>query len=745
MSRSFGFRPWFYRLRKPEIVRDNHLMFREIFPRYQDMADAMLEIQLHAARTREVSLEWASRLRFLRVPGLGESPDILPLVAPREHADQIQYLAVSYCWPSKEYQEDLGEDQTEFKIETSNGLRPSRASAQTLRRAISFAKSQRLSYIWIDQECIEQDNPEDKQIGIQAMDFVYRRCAAAVGLISLRINSQELIDDLHHVLEHQCLRGSNHNLARPVNQCPAFDGEGMAQFLDALYKDRFFNRAWIYQEIVCAQKQMTLLIGCSGELEVPSVLGNIESEVAIHYNTVQSLEHQAMIYYDGLTLIRTPVDTSSRSSQIAHTLRLDSHPSDCGLISEQLEKRGITIESDRLAILANSMGYHIRIDPAKMTGGKWSYTACVVVLAMMNGLIPYGSSIRRFRELDLDLFLGLSFMHDMPRQRPWGLCPPSQKLQHVLSGDPYLMKDDYSKPSVSLERSRPFGTISEDGLLMPGWLYKVGKKVHFESIQEKYSHLNVHTHSYGREECGPRDCVAERALIKDLLWALMSMRHNKAAHTLWMCLTQPEATDVFRTNHWFKTSRILAAFTKRSPGMNYNRLFDTYTKEFFSSTSFDLDKQKDIHMIAKNIVRHGYLRFGTLERTRETGQSEPDAIFLCTEKSYVYVGCGGEDPVASRYPLTGANFTHMLDVWKEEEDSQSSLFVKGSMYGIWNASSLDRRLYFFPWDDGNLPTRNVEFWNLQHVEPTEQEGRSSILQISYGDYTSRPTGLLLRK
>jgi hypothetical protein len=182
------------------------------------------------------------------------------------------------------------------------------------------------------------------------------------------------------------------------------------------------------------------MIQCPGELEEPTVLRDIEGEVAISYNTIQSLERQAMIYYGGLTPIRVPVDTSSRSSQEAHTLRLDGCPSGCGLISEQLEKRDITIESDRLAILANSMGYQIRIDPAKMTGGKWSYTACVVVLATMNGLISHGSSTRRFRELDLNLFLGLPFMHDMPRQRPWGLCPPSQKLQHVLPGDPYLLK-----------------------------------------------------------------------------------------------------------------------------------------------------------------------------------------------------------------------------------------------------------------------------------------------------------------
>jgi hypothetical protein len=146
-------------------------------------------------------------------------------------------------------------------------------------------------------------------------------------------------------------------------------------------------------------------------------------------------------------------------------------------------------------------------------------------------------------------------------------------------------------------------------------------------------------------------------------------------------------------------------------------------------------------MIAKHIVRHSHLRFGTLEKTHATGLSEPDAIFLCTEKPYVYVSCGGEDPFAPWYPLPEANFNHMLDVWREEEDGQSLLFVKGNMYGIWKASYLDRGSYFLSWDDGSLPTRNAELWKIQHAGPTEQGGRSSMLQISYGDYTSRPSGL----
>jgi hypothetical protein len=70
------------------------------------------------------------------------------------------------------------------------------------------------------------------------MDFVYRKCAAAVGLVSLRINSQELMDNLQHVLEHRCLRNSSHNLAQPFNGCPAFESESVAQFLDTLHNDR---------------------------------------------------------------------------------------------------------------------------------------------------------------------------------------------------------------------------------------------------------------------------------------------------------------------------------------------------------------------------------------------------------------------------------------------------------------------------------------------------------------------------
>ena len=61
--------------------------------------------------------------------------------------------------------------------------RPNRAPPEILSRAIAFAvEFQATSLLWIDQECIDQDNRVEKELAIQSMDQVYHRAMVSLGL-----------------------------------------------------------------------------------------------------------------------------------------------------------------------------------------------------------------------------------------------------------------------------------------------------------------------------------------------------------------------------------------------------------------------------------------------------------------------------------------------------------------------------------------------------------------------------------
>jgi hypothetical protein len=67
---------------------------------------------------------------------------------------------------------------------TKNGLRKGRAPRNAVDRAMKYAAESCIRLIWIDQECLEQDNRTDKENGIQSMDLVYSRSLYPLGLLN---------------------------------------------------------------------------------------------------------------------------------------------------------------------------------------------------------------------------------------------------------------------------------------------------------------------------------------------------------------------------------------------------------------------------------------------------------------------------------------------------------------------------------------------------------------------------------
>jgi len=143
--------------------------------------------------------EWAKRLRFLvdvrsDYPGCGPHFKLIS-----EEIDSPEgYVAVSYCWRGSDSK--YSKDDTTFLIEIPNPgaatgggpptmIRKARARSEVLIRSFMFASSKGIRKVWIDQECIEQDDRMDKELGIQSMDLVYRSARFTVVLLGQHIQS----------------------------------------------------------------------------------------------------------------------------------------------------------------------------------------------------------------------------------------------------------------------------------------------------------------------------------------------------------------------------------------------------------------------------------------------------------------------------------------------------------------------------------------------------------------------------
>lgn len=171
----------------------------------------------------------------------------LRLTSDLELGDCSDYLAVSYCW-SQDRSDSSSSSTTKpnYVISKPDGTkRPSIAPKEILDRAIYIAANNGLRLIWIDQECIDQDNRMDKEFGIQSMDVVFERAAMVIGPLSLTIESDiewkalKLLKIDENLSESDFYRTASARLAE--------HGLEVLGILESLVSERWFTRAWILQ------------------------------------------------------------------------------------------------------------------------------------------------------------------------------------------------------------------------------------------------------------------------------------------------------------------------------------------------------------------------------------------------------------------------------------------------------------------------------------------------------------------
>ena len=117
------------------------------------------------------------------------------------------YVAVSYVWYPPE---DLYASNEKYFVKERRKLIPSKVRDQVLDRVIKYttycrshheSEDPRIEGFWIDQDCINQENPVEKGLAIQSMEYVYNRSEFPVGLLSVCIKSVDDLEALIGLLE----------------------------------------------------------------------------------------------------------------------------------------------------------------------------------------------------------------------------------------------------------------------------------------------------------------------------------------------------------------------------------------------------------------------------------------------------------------------------------------------------------------------------------------------------------------
>lgn len=334
------------------------------------------------------------------------------------------YVAISYCWPKDEAGKPIKHIPT-YRVCTRDQQgelieRKNKAPDDVIDRAVEFAISQGIRMIWLDQECLPQDNSLEQELGIQGMDMVYQRAYHSAGLFGSVLHHQSYLNAVASFL-HWGMTGKM--LTKPPGLSPITVARDLVSFLDLVGNDQWNTRAWILQESFAADKRMMILIRTDPNIQFfqPNTVPSIRQIIPGTFNCLLSdlqqlveISRRILLFrmYRGFPadrIVGPPGPEEERAANaVAKLERLLPKAAECRSYANLVYARGrlnygarkkcsaavaLTFlrtrlnfrPADRLAILANICDYEVRLSTVDLETRFQSLSTCLFTLAIMNG------------------------------------------------------------------------------------------------------------------------------------------------------------------------------------------------------------------------------------------------------------------------------------------------------------------------------------------------------------------------
>jgi len=715
---------------------DGHLPRATFKERILDAA----QHQISRAQTQH----WASHLRFLSSdnsdqagglcnvcnawPSFQPGDRVLRLTQPHEAGSCRHYIAVSYCW--EHHLEECSSSKDSYLIKTVSGDRPNKAPTNIISRAISFAlDTAPMNLIWIDQECIDQNDRLDKEFGIQSMDQVYHKAKILLGLLNVTVKSQSEMDILAKLMEGQTF-GTEPEMQAAV------------ALLYRISQDRWFSRAWIFQES-CLSLNLTLLVRHAEGLEKPDVCGQIPGEVKISMDRLQ--RWATLVFASVRQFPQGPLlDTLWQIEEIEFwatslfpqikTYEFSTKRFACSA-AEALYHLNFRVNSrpaDRLAIIANLCQYHTRLNTTELNLKTTSFSVSLFTLSILNG--DTSLLIDFLRDAKTRKLMREALAKDGGSSSSWNSTSASQRKYHrqqstndissnfswslpLLSRFPMAgnwESSSYSNgfdPNMRLQMSE----IRPEGLHTTGWIWNVNNRIDLSKLRNKLLTRRkscnwnyVTDYSYVPED--PLRYYDDHEILKlnnfssdficHLLEELSELDLPEVADAVWH-LTRPTWHKQWG-NRWFRFSETpqwlqeinndrdinyASEFNNQCPKrpVSLDQLFDPVVRASFMKVAEDCwHAPSHLSWLFDQVMEKGFLYCGHLLQEEKEANCVPRVIFDCEEPILVFTpyteeACTITGPVQPRVnPLSW-----IVSMEKGQPESRPLLSCNQIVQGIW--------------------------------------------------------------
>jgi hypothetical protein len=490
----------------------------------KSLVDLFLEVQEHA-KVNEKSLEWAINLRCLSVPAepYTDRPMTLESIPKRDINEKQDYVAVSYsCEHMPEYESDDSDGGYHIKQHPwDQSPKPNRTRRLVIQRALRYANRVGSPHIWVDQDCIDQEDIDKKRVAMDSMDIVYSRSEHPVGLMATIINTEGEICALRSLLDSELASEKDVTI-----RCDGQMIEQMMNLLERFSRDRWWSRAWIFQEEYLAGTSMNILIRHRPELEQVKrenfkVMDDDENELENNHIEEEicfaaaKFRKEATIFL--LALRESPFqDWQEKSKDLLEFFnkynvlyRLTASACRKAMsfkVIADIHMRGFGQKYDLLPIAANSCDYATRFHTEEMIKSPYSVNLCTLAMIVLNGEII--ANDREHMALPTEMSLGKYLDHisfdsfDPPvaaRELSWlKSCrlPDPILVPSGVRTEGYLWRvkrvistRDWRRPSGSCQRKTSAYGLSDDQRACLFKLFGVLRKG-TKLRKELYSYLN---------------------------------------------------------------------------------------------------------------------------------------------------------------------------------------------------------------------------------------------------------------
>lgn len=356
--------------------------------------EMMKEIQETCTKRGEASV-FTRRLECLR---LVEYVDTIKFKKAWINALDTECAIVSYSWRRPKNEPKVS--GICFIEDHAGRTRRSKVRYSVWSRAVAYMLHNLVEYLWIDEECISQEESEAKSKAISEMDWLYHHGTHPFGMLNRPVKTEIQLHLLAQILQGEMLSEDAHGfLLKRGNTSRAW---AAVQLLDEIISDIWWTRAWIYQENYHGGQWMDLLMPHERKLESMKVwhrdfFGTLRGELTI----------KSIWFSEALTDLCSAFIRSNRpegQKGVAHRILsragrysalLERGSSMSPTIIADVGKRGVANHPDRLAIIANCCSYVMRLDtnkPKKLYKNTCIVSLAILVMFLLNGEIFYEAS-----------------------------------------------------------------------------------------------------------------------------------------------------------------------------------------------------------------------------------------------------------------------------------------------------------------------------------------------------------------